>query len=46
MRRQSFLQFSFNSSEALRMAASLDKQMLLRKFRQVQKKMQILMLLV
>lgn len=28
------------------MAASLDKQMLLRKFRQVQKEMQILMLLV
>lgn len=28
------------------MAASLDKQMLLRKFRQVQKKIQILMLLV
>lgn len=36
----------FNSLEALRMAASLDKHKLLRKFRQVQKKIQILMLLV
>lgn len=38
MRRQQFLQFSFNGLEALRMAASLDKLMILRKFRQVQKK--------
>lgn len=35
-----------NSLEALRMAASLDKQTLLRKFGQVQKEIQTLMLLV
>lgn len=39
--------YSFNGLEALRMAASLGKLMILRKFRQVQKKnIQILMLLV
>lgn len=40
------LKVSFNSLEALRMAASLDKQMLLRKFREVQKAIQILLLLL